>query len=107
VQSPLNVPAAPQAVRVTYGWKEKGAPKTHVENVPAELYEALRSRAKESRTSISAEVLAILGQNVPTRAELAHRKQLLKRIIRLQSRPPASPGSFLSTEEMQRQDRER
>lgn len=82
-------------------------PTLYVENVPEELYEALRSRAKENRTSISSEVLTIIGQNVPTRTELAHRKQLLKRIIRLQSRPPAASGPFPSAEEMQRQDRGR
>jgi len=82
-------------------------PTLYVENVPGELYEALRSRAKESRTSISAEVLTILEQNVPTRAELARRRQVFKKIIALQARPQVSSGTFPSAEELQRQDRER
>lgn len=82
-------------------------PTLYVENVPVELYEALRSRAKEGRTSISAEVLAILQQNVPTRAELARRRQVFKRIVKLQARPQASAGTFPSAEDLQRQDRER
>ena len=38
----------------------------YVENVPDDLYEALRSRAKARRRSIAAEVLALLEENIPT-----------------------------------------
>ena len=42
----------------------------YVENVPDDLYEALRNRAKAQHRSIAAEVLALLEQNVPTAQEL-------------------------------------
>lgn len=82
-------------------------PTLYVENVPEDLYEALRARAKEARTSISAEVLALLRASVPTKAELARRRQMLKRIAGLRARKSPAPGPFPSTEELLRQDRER
>ena len=42
----------------------------YVENIPDDLYEALRSQAKARRRSIAAEVLALLEENVPTAQEL-------------------------------------
>ena len=42
----------------------------YVENVPDDLYEALRSQAKARRSSIAAEVLALLKENVPTAKEI-------------------------------------
>jgi plasmid stability protein len=82
-------------------------PTLYVENVPDDLYEALRSRAQENRTSISAEVLALLARNIPTQAELARRKEFIKRAAKLRSRRSTSPGPFPPAEEMQRQDRAR
>ena len=82
-------------------------PTLYVENVPLELYEAIRARAQTNRSSISAEVLAILSENVPVPAELARRKRLLQKAIRLTSARPARSGPFPSTEEMQREDRSR
>jgi len=79
----------------------------YVENVPDDLYEALRARAKENRTSISAEVLTLLDRNVPTKEQLAKRQELFEFAIRMQSQKPLSPGPFPSTEEMIREDRER
>ena len=38
----------------------------YVENVPDELYEALRGLARQHRKSIAAEVLTLLEENVPT-----------------------------------------
>ena len=38
-------------------------PTLYVENVPEELYEAIRTRAQENRTSITSEVLALLAAN--------------------------------------------
>jgi plasmid stability protein len=46
-------------------------PTLYVENVPEALYDALRQRARGNRKSISAEVQAILEDNVPTSQELA------------------------------------
>jgi plasmid stability protein len=79
----------------------------YVENVPDDLYEALRKRARKNRKSIAAEVIALLEQNVPTEEELARRSKLVRQIMRIRSRPPLSPGPFPSTEEMIREDRER
>ena len=80
-------------------------PTLYVENVPDDLYEALRNRARSNRTSISAEVLSLLRQNVPTVRELARRKEFLKRVLRLRARRPEANGP--SAEEMLRQDRAR
>lgn len=79
----------------------------YVENVPEDLYEALRAQAKAQRVSISASVLALLEQNVPTPAELARRRKLLAKMTKLQKSQPRSRGPFPSTEQLQREDRER
>ena len=77
----------------------------YVENIPDELYEALRARAQEHRKSISSEVLALLTENFPTKAELLRRKKLLSCALKLSA--TQSTGSQLSAEELLRQDRER
>jgi plasmid stability protein len=82
-------------------------PTLYVENVPDDLYEALRERARKQRTSIAAEVLSLLEKDVPTAKELGRRKQAVARILRLASRKPLSPGPHPSTEEMLREDRAR
>ena len=79
----------------------------YVENVPDELYEALRKRARQNRKSIAAEVLELLEQNVPTERELKKRRAAIRRLAELRSKPSLSRGPFPSTEEMQRQDRNR
>ena len=79
----------------------------YVKNVPDELYEALRERARQHRKSIAAEVLALLEESVPTARELKARREFVRRLERLRSRPSPSPGPFPSTEEMQREDRSR
>ena len=81
-------------------------PTLYVENVPEELYNALRQRARQRRTSISAEVLALLAENVVTASERKSRQQFVRDVQRLRSGSAAS-GSFASAEEMQRQDRAR
>jgi plasmid stability protein len=80
-------------------------PTLYVENVPKDLYEALRARAKSRRRSMAAEVLALLEENIPTEKELKARQALLRRIERMRSRKPSSSGPFPSTEELQREDR--
>jgi len=82
-------------------------PTLYVENVPEDLYEALRAQAKSNRTSISAEVIELLTQFVPTPKQLAARRAALKQMLKFQAQPPASPGPFPTTEEMVREDRER
>lgn len=79
----------------------------YVENVPDDLYEALRNRARQNRKSIAAEVLTLLEENVPTTQELKSRRQFFARASRWRARRPSSKGPFPSTEEMQREDRER
>jgi plasmid stability protein len=79
----------------------------YVENVPDEIYKALRKRAKERRTSIAAEVIAMLERNVPTAKELKERREFYKRMAELRSVPAPAPGPFQSAEEMIREDRDR
>jgi plasmid stability protein len=78
----------------------------YVENVPDELYDALKRRARENRKSIAAEVLVLLEENVPTEMELKRRKKLFEELKKLRGSASAA-GSFASSEEMVRQDRER
>ncbi len=77
----------------------------YVENVPDDLHEALRTRAREHGRSISAEVLALLEETVPTPAVLKRRKKFLRRALRIQARPSRKKGPFQSAEEILREDR--
>jgi len=79
----------------------------YVENVPDELYQALRERARQHRKSITAEVLSLLAENVVTAAERKARVQFLKQTQRLRSHRARSDAAFPSGEELQRGDRER
>jgi plasmid stability protein len=79
----------------------------YVENVPDDLYKALRKQAKEHRKSIAAEVLSLLERNIPTAEELARRRRFYDEMKKLRARKPLSPGPFPSAEEMIREDRER
>lgn len=79
----------------------------YVENVPEGVYKALRERARKNRRSIAAEVIELLGQNVPTAEELRERREFARRMKELSSRETLTPGPFPSAEEMIREDRER
>jgi plasmid stability protein len=79
----------------------------YVENVPDEIYKALRKRARANRTSIAAEVISLLEHFVPTSAELKRRQEFYDRLAEFRARPPLTPGPFPSAEEMIREDRER
>jgi plasmid stability protein len=79
----------------------------YVENVPDDLYEALRKRAKSQRRSIAAEVLSLLEASIPTETQLNARRKLFKRLEKLRSTPSPAPGPFPASEEMIREDRER
>ena len=79
----------------------------YVENIPYELYQALRERARQHRKSIAAEILTLLEENIPTAAELKKRQKIFKQLERLRSSNPAGPGPFPTSEQMQREDRER
>ena len=67
----------------------------------------LRKQARRHRKSIVAEVVSLLEQNVPTARELRLRREAVRCLQRLRSRRSPSAGSFPSTEEMLREDRER
>jgi plasmid stability protein len=79
----------------------------YVENVPDELYEALRTRAKQNRRSMAGEVILLLEQHVPTPRELKRRKRQFEQVLKLQSGKSPALGPFPSAEEMIREDRER
>ena len=79
----------------------------YVENVPDDLYEALRERAKKNRSSIAAEVIGLLKDYVPTARELQRRRKWIRELKKLRALRPLVPGPFPSTEEMLREDRER
>jgi plasmid stability protein len=79
----------------------------YVENVPDDLYKALRERARSKRRSIAAEVVALLEETVPTERELAGRREFVRRLQRVRASKSPSRGPFPSTEEMLREDRNR
>jgi plasmid stability protein len=82
-------------------------PTLYVENVPDELYRALRERARQNRKSITAEVLSLLQENVVTARELKARQAFFRQAHRLRSRGPRSAPPFPASEELQREDRSR
>jgi len=82
-------------------------PTLFVENVPKDIYEALRKRAKENRRSLAAEVIALLEASVPTGKELRRRKELFRWVEHLRASSPAPTGTFPTAEQMIREDRER
>lgn len=82
-------------------------PTLYVENIPGDLYQALRKRARENRKSIAAEVISLLERNVPTAKELQARREFYRRMAELRARQPESPGLFPTAEEMIREDRNR
>ena len=82
-------------------------PTLYVENVPEDIYEAIRARAKARRTSISNEVLTLLSDNVVTPDEVRRRTGLLERAALLRAMPPASAGTFQPAEDLLREDRAR
>jgi plasmid stability protein len=79
----------------------------HVENVPDDLYEALRERARRQCKSIAAEVLSLMAENVVTAAERKARQQFLRQAQRLRLQRQRSNVAFPASEEMQRDDRGR
>ena len=82
-------------------------PTLYVENVPRDLYEALRKRAKSQRRSIAAEVLELLERNFPTEKELKRRREFVHTLKRLDASIPPLSGDSPSSDEMIREDRSR
>ena len=81
-------------------------PTLYVENVPKEVYDALRSRARKRRRSIAAEVMSILEETVPTASELKARRAFLQKLKILQHSVDAGE-SHPSAEDIVREDRQR
>jgi plasmid stability protein len=79
----------------------------YVENVPDDLYEALRKRTRGQRRCIAAEVIQLLELNIPTEKVLSSRRKALAELAKLPSSRTPSPGPFPSSEEMIREDRKR
>jgi hypothetical protein len=79
----------------------------YVENVPNDVYDAIRKRARENRSSIAREVITALVERFPTAEELKRRKRFVDAMARLRAEKPLSPGPFPTAEEMIREDRER
>ena len=79
----------------------------YVENIPEELYESLRSHAREHRKSIAAEILTMLEERFPSQRELRKRRQIIRQLEKLRAKPPLTAGPFPSAEQMLREDRER
>jgi hypothetical protein len=82
-------------------------PTLYVENIPSELYDALRQRARQNRKSIAAEILTLLKENIPTSQELKRRQKIAKQLAGLRVSAPPHPGSFSTIEQALREDRER
>lgn len=82
-------------------------PTLYVENIPDELYRGLRQRARAHRSSIAAEVIALLETNIPTAREIKRRKEFYQRMAKARSARLPSATKFPTTEEMIRQDRDR
>jgi plasmid stability protein len=88
-------------------------PTLYVENVPDEVYAALRLQAKQKRSSIASEVVALLTERFPTAEEKQRRRAFYERALQQAQAAPkamavgANAAYFPSTEQMQREDRER
>jgi plasmid stability protein len=79
----------------------------YVENVPDDLYEALRKRAKSQHRSIAAEVLWLLKMNIPTEKELKAREKAYQKLMNLKFTKGPGYEGMPSSLDMIREDRER
>jgi plasmid stability protein len=76
-----------------------------VENIPDDLYSALRKQAKLRGRSIAQEVVSLLEVHVPTSGEQRRRDLLLQKALRGTAGPDSAHPT--STEETLREDRTR
>jgi plasmid stability protein len=76
----------------------------HVRNLPDDLYERLRRRAREERRSISAEVISLLDTGLAGRSP--SRQEILESVERRRSFRPADAGAP-DVVTLLREDRER
>jgi len=79
----------------------------YVENVPDDLYEALRKEARSQHRSIAAEVLALLEQFYPTQKELKRRRLASAKLKQLRFTSSTPQSQLPSAVEMIREDRDR
>ena len=79
----------------------------YVENVPDDLYEALRKRARSQRRSIAAEVLTLLESPIPTDKVLRARKTAVRKLRGLKFTKSSSAAARPTSLEMIREDRDR
>ena len=82
-------------------------PTLYVENVPRDLYEAVRKSAKNQRRSIAAEILALLERSFPTEKELKRRREFVRSLRKLDASIPPLSGDSPTSDEMIREDRSR
>ncbi len=78
----------------------------YAENIPDDRYEALRKRAKSNHRSVTAEILSLLEEHVPTDKELKAWKESVRRLDKLKF-TSTSDTPMPSSLEMIREDRER
>ncbi|MGH9744922.1 MAG: FitA-like ribbon-helix-helix domain-containing protein [Candidatus Acidiferrales bacterium] len=78
----------------------------YVENVPDDIYDAIRRQAKDNHRSIASEILLLLESSFVTERELQNRREFLSYVRSIQV-GRRSARKFPSTEEMIREDRER
>jgi plasmid stability protein len=78
----------------------------YVENIPDDIYEALRDQAKRNRTSIAAEVTTILEENVVTARQRKARQLWVKKLDKLHA-SLRGRGIDIPAEELLRADRDR
>jgi plasmid stability protein len=78
----------------------------YVENVPEDLYKAVRESARARRRSIAAEILAVLEETYPTEKELLARQTSVRKLERMRAKKPLS-RRVIPTDELQREDRRR
>lgn len=79
----------------------------YVENVPEELYKALRKRARDEKRSMAAEVIRLLEANLPTEKELERRRQAFRKIDNLKFTKGEDARPLPPSLEMIREDRDR
>jgi len=79
----------------------------YVRNIPEELYRALRKRAQQHRKTIAAEIRTMFEENFPTASALRKRKRIFRHLENLRFLVSPGQGPFPSSEQMQREDRER
>ena len=78
----------------------------YVENVPDDVYQALRQRAKSERRSVAAEIILLLERTYPTARELKRRQEFVENLRKANAtiRPLSTDGP--TSTEMIREDRD-